>query len=59
MSEGIVFPGDRVAWNEETIELDFEDRELVKLALFSLETSMNVESVIVEALKASIKRGIL
>lgn len=51
MSEGIVHPGDRVPWNEETVELDINDKTMLALANMSLETGLSLEDLIVEALK--------
>jgi len=56
MSEGIIFPGDRVPWEEETIDFDLSDEMLAFLALKSLEDGMNVEDEILHILQKQIRK---
>ena len=51
MSEGIIFPGDRVVWNEKVVDVDIDDTMLLALANRSLESGMSIEDEILELLK--------
>jgi len=51
MSEGIIFPGDRVVWNEKVVDVDIDDTMLLALANRSLESGISIEDEILELLK--------